>query len=1222
MNESANGDGVSDEGTVLQSEESARLARQASKDAVQGAAFRIPRYELEEKIGQGTFGEVWKATQSSTSQAVAVKIFTRHHSSERLNLGHEIDRLRRITAHPFVLTLLDAETEIDTPFLVMQLLPASLKGFCEGISYKKGEHVKGDFVSRAERWMSQCAEALAYMQNKGMIHCDLKPANILIDENENVRIADFGQAQVSGERSGALGTLGYMPPEQAMQGHPDSSWDIYALGATIYFMLTGTIPYLSRGSLVVLNAFPTIEEKLEKYKNLIFSSPLEPLQKLNPLVDRDLASIVECCLSMDTQKRYGNATQVLRDLQNRKEKRSLSCVKHTPLYLAERFFSRYRLTLSLILLTIVIASLAAVFIFFTTRQADEARQKEDQARREAKVIAVKEKTLREMASNRQASNVYRKGLEQSEKWKIFSAGLPWYAGSLRISPGNRAFGLAVVYSLKDLWEISSFHGVQGEISCMDLNPSGTKAAYGMQDGSVLIIDTLTGKPLLKPLQGTDRQCSADSDSEGVKELLALKMNPDEVIFSSGDIAAVKIYNALRLWDLGSGTPQSPLLVHSGPLTHVEFSSDGSKLLAVNTIAVSLKRKAVHIRRSVDGKLLASLLHPEGDFVNWATFSPDGKRVLTCCSRNARIWDAEKGVELIPPVVHGEGVQVFWGAFDRSGERVLTRAGNSLVVFLEKTGKADLGPLNFESGLTGASFSPDGRSIAVTTIEDRSVRIIDSHSGKEAGAPIVFDQPVQSANFAPDGKSVTVICSDGTVSLFSSDLGRRLTPPLLHSAQVEVSLLLPSETIVSAAKDRTLKTWKRERHLTPPMVIPHKKALQYAVFSPDGTMLLTISTKTGEVRNMGVTCEASPNPPAEARVWDSKSGLPISLTMRHTDAITSAEFSNDGKKVVTSSYDRTAIVWNVRTGKPLCRKMVHDGFVGSASFNSAGTLVVTTCITDYGKFSQRSYARIWDARNGRALSPELACDQRLRTCALFSPDGKKVACGGGTAVFLWDVKDTGGAPAILKHSAEVVGITFSPEGSRILTAGLDGTIRQWDGRTYASIAPSLHHGQRVEKVFFTSDGNHIITCSRKDFKTWDITSGEIIASSEEVDSIRFVDFDPCNSWVMTSVSGKKGSEVRLWDAWTALPMALPMEPHGDIHCVSFSGDGKRFVAASKNEYAALYNIPPEVDLPEKVLSLRSLVSTGVTVDTAGNIQPAGLNKWEESKKQLEEQGGKP
>src|SRR5439155_15726280 len=99
----------------------------------------------------------------------------------------------------------------------------------------------------------EVAVGVVNAHNRGVLHCDLKPANVLLGQDGKPRLADFGQSRLSHEQTPALGTLFYMAPEQAdLKAAPDARWDVYALGALLYCMLTGEPPFRSAEALALI----------------------------------------------------------------------------------------------------------------------------------------------------------------------------------------------------------------------------------------------------------------------------------------------------------------------------------------------------------------------------------------------------------------------------------------------------------------------------------------------------------------------------------------------------------------------------------------------------------------------------------------------------------------------------------------------------------------------------------------------------------------------------------------------------------------------------------------------------------------------------------------------------------------------------------------------------------------------------------------------------------
>lgn len=271
----------------------------------------VPGYEARQFLGTGAYGEVWVAIDKNTGRKVAIKFYTQKSGVDWSQLSREVEKLVFLSADRYVVQLLDVGWDADPPYYVMEYVDGgSLQQFLE----KEGPLPVGEAVEM----FREIANGLLHAHGKGVLHCDLKPDNILLDQDRKPRLADFGQSRLSHEQTPALGTLFYMAPEQAdLDAVPDARWDVYALGALLYCMLTGGSPYRSEALLSEIDSSPTLIDRLATYRNEIKQSPPPSAHRSVKGIDRSLIEIVDRCLAVDPSERFPNVQSVLTSIRSR-----------------------------------------------------------------------------------------------------------------------------------------------------------------------------------------------------------------------------------------------------------------------------------------------------------------------------------------------------------------------------------------------------------------------------------------------------------------------------------------------------------------------------------------------------------------------------------------------------------------------------------------------------------------------------------------------------------------------------------------------------------------------------------------------------------------------------------------------------------------------------------------------------------------------------------------
>ena len=272
---------------------------------------QVPGYKLDRLLGQGAFGQVWVGTNLNTGRTVAVKFYLHRSGVNWSLLTREVKNLVSMAGNRLIVQVLEVGWDAEPPYYVMEYLES---GSLDDLIRKRGAMP----VSQAVAIFADIARGLNHSHGKGVLHCDLKPANVLLDPDLQPRLADFGQSRLSSEQTPSLGTLFYMAPEQAdLNAVPDARWDVYALGAILYCMLVGVPPYRTPDTVSTLDTATSLSERLKRYRDTIHKSQF-PRQHLRVRgMDRRLSAIIDRCLAKKPDDRFENVQQVLEAIERR-----------------------------------------------------------------------------------------------------------------------------------------------------------------------------------------------------------------------------------------------------------------------------------------------------------------------------------------------------------------------------------------------------------------------------------------------------------------------------------------------------------------------------------------------------------------------------------------------------------------------------------------------------------------------------------------------------------------------------------------------------------------------------------------------------------------------------------------------------------------------------------------------------------------------------------------
>ena len=259
------------------------------------------RYEITELIGVGGMADVYKAVDVMENRTVAVKILKPEFSQneEFLRRFRNESKAIAVLSHPNIVKIYDVGFSDEIQFIVME--------YIDGITLK--EFIEQQGVLRwkdALHFVTQILRALQHAHDKGIVHRDIKPQNIILLPNGNIKVADFGIARFSRSETRtltdtAIGSVHYISPEQAKGEFTDEKADIYSVGVVLYEMLAGKVPFEAESAVSV--ALMQLQNNAKR------------LTEINPDIPLGLEQICIHAMQKDPKDRYQSATEMLLDVE-------------------------------------------------------------------------------------------------------------------------------------------------------------------------------------------------------------------------------------------------------------------------------------------------------------------------------------------------------------------------------------------------------------------------------------------------------------------------------------------------------------------------------------------------------------------------------------------------------------------------------------------------------------------------------------------------------------------------------------------------------------------------------------------------------------------------------------------------------------------------------------------------------------------------------------------
>jgi WD40 repeat protein len=550
-----------------------------------------------------------------------------------------------------------------------------------------------------------------------------------------------------------------------------------------------------------------------------------------------------------------------------------------------------------------------------------------------------------------------------------------------------------------------------------------------------------------------------------------------------------------------------------------------------------------------------------DAVSTTAFSPDGKLLLTTTQGGtARLWDVASGRPIGAPFVHQGPARA---AFSPDSKWGLTVDGGQGRLWDAATAEPAGAPLAHPGGVLATAFSPDGRLI-LTAGADRSARVWSADTGKPAREPVYHPAPISAVAFSPGGQAALIW--GGTAAQLWKTAGPELTARALpHQGLVRAAAFSPDgRLLVTGSADGTARCWDVAGGEPLGEPLRHEGPVTLVAFSPDGKVFLT----------------GCGHPWTGCRLWSAGSRKALGPPLTHPRGIRAVAFSPDNKFLITGGQDHTARLWDLATAEQRGPSLSHHNSVHAVAVSPDGARVLVGDID--------GFARIWQSAGGKldATVVEVGNVYDLG----FSPGGAAFFISGRDKVIrLYESPRTAGPGPTLPHGSEVAGLTFSPDGGRLVTrsgtATAKGEIRLWDVPGGRPLTGPLTHPLGLRAVAFSPDGRLVASASggegldaqgrrqsKGEVRLWDPSSGQAVGRvMEHATMVRAVAFSPDGR---TLAAGCSDHLVRRWDVASGELTGTPF-PHAEsVSAVAWGPDGQTIVTGCSDYCARTWDVATE------------------------------------------------
>ncbi|MGE5185130.1 MAG: protein kinase domain-containing protein [Acidobacteriota bacterium] len=488
----------------------------------------------------------------------------------------------------------------------------------------------------------------------------------------------------------------------------------------------------------------------------------------------------------------------------------------------------------------------------------------------------------------------------------------------------------------------------------------------------------------------------------------------------------------------------------------------------------------------------------------AAVSPDGTRVAVAGVGSVEIWTLAG--ELVQRLPHEGAVHAL--AWDAAGERLAAGDDRGILWVWDRDGRPLALLAGHDDAVLDVELGPDHR--AVTASADGTSIVWDVDAGKAAAISTCHKGRVVTARFSGDGGRVVTASDDGTACVWSARTGETLTLIRGHDGPVNAAAWANDDRwIVTASDDGTARVWSaaRGKPVVAPLRADAGSAVRVVAVSHDGRLVLTAgSDQVARVWRLPAS-ESEDGTIASAPVPAKLAG--------HVGEILTAAFSDDDALVATGGRDHVARLWDATRGQPLAA-FEHDDAVETVAFAGSERLVTG---------SRDGRSTIWKARPDEARH-----DLHSPVNAIaVAPDGTVAAGREDSRVTL--VRPDGRETTLRGHMGRVFAVAFTPDGSKLVTAGADAAAIVWDVATGAKLAELAGHSESIHALAISPSGLLVATAAGDTVRVFRLDGTLVQTLHHRAATVHALAFSPRTGYVE---GGADDGAVVDWDAATGEP----------------------------------------------------------------------------------------